>query len=130
MRHLSIRCFDMRSKRKYVTLLVIVVGLGLVGYFKQVELIIYGAVVLLVAGLLIPPFAAALDWFWFKLGKAIGYVVSPVVMILFFYCVLTPFALLKRIFSSEDAMSRNDNGETMWKTRTQRMESGDITNPW
>ncbi len=64
-----------------------------------VALLIFAlGVVLLSFGIFVPSCLSTPNRLWLKLGTAIAKVVNPIVMALLFYLVVTPMALIMRMF--------------------------------
>lgn len=57
------------------------------------------ALVLLIINIFFPKFALFIATYWEKFGKAIGTVISKVVLTIAFYIGITPLSLLYRIFN-------------------------------
>lgn len=128
--HLFIPCFEMKTGRKYQTLLVIVAGLLVIGYLKRADAFLYTAIGVAVFGALISPFATAIDWIWYKLAAVLGRIMSFVILSVFFLLVLAPFAMLKRIFAGSDAMHERKPVASTWRDRNHTFTPKDIENPW
>lgn len=66
--------------------------------------------------------ASFLDWSlltplnraWFLLGHALGKVVSPIVLGIIFFGLLTPIALISRLFGRDELKLRRSDSETYW----------------
>jgi len=55
------------------------------------------AVICLLAALLIPAQLKPARRAWMKLGEAIGYVTTPVIMAIVYYVILTPLGVVRRV---------------------------------
>jgi len=79
--------------------------------------LIAGATVALVAvaapGLL-TPFNKA----WMKLGELMGKVVSPLVMVIIFFVLISPIALITRVFGRDELRLKRANTQSYWIDRT------------
>ncbi len=63
---------------------------------------------------------------WLKIARFIGSKVTTLILTLFFYLVMTPAALLKRIFGGRPLPLRPDpDAETYWVTRTEPAQPKD-----
>jgi len=66
--------------------------------------------------------ASLLDWSlltplnraWFLLGHALGKVVSPIVLGIIFFGLLTPVAVISRLFGRDELRLRRSNPTTYW----------------
>ena len=64
------------------------------------------------AGLLIPGRLGPIKRAWMKLGEAIGYVTTPIIMAILYYVVVTPIAIVRRL-----AKARRPATESGWHLR-------------
>lgn len=76
------------------------------------------SVAFLAAALLFPSVLAPLNRIWFKIGLLLHHVVSPVVLGLLFFVVVTPFALVVRLVSGKLlALEKESAAPSYWKRR-------------
>lgn len=75
------------------------------------------AAVFLVVALWRPQVLAPLNRVWTKLGLFLGMIVSPVVLGLMFFLVMTPIGMLMRLFGKDPLRLRGDPGESYWIVR-------------
>ena len=68
------------------------------------------AIIFLVLGLINSKILTPLNKLWFKFGILLGRIVSPVIMGLIFFLVVTPIALIMRIIG-KDLLNLNFNKE-------------------
>jgi hypothetical protein len=73
-------------------------------------LYIWPALALLVTGLFLKPLAALIAGAWLKFGKCIGNVSNRIILTLIFIVILTPIALLFRLFNKNPLGIRRDAG--------------------
>lgn len=107
-------------KKIYLDLLVIVAGFCLLAYlFRLPYLLIPAGMAALSA--VHPKTAGAVSWAWEKLGKALGWVNSRILLSVFFVLFITPFAILVRWTSKKRA-----GGE--WKDVSD--QKTDFSKPW
>ena len=110
-----------KALRQFATAwLVFFLAFGAVQYFKRghptLGLIVMGlAVVIGVLGLICPP---AVRWIfvgWMVLAFPIGWVVSQLILVLMFFCVLTPVAWFFRL-RGRDLLHRRPSpaGASLW----------------
>jgi hypothetical protein len=69
-------------------------------------------------------FPKALKWFyivWVKLGEAIGFVVSRVILVLVFYIVVTPIGMIMRLFGKDLLNKKSDKkSDSYWIARQEQ----------
>jgi len=56
---------------------------------------------------------------WFKFGDILGYVVSPIVMGVIFFFVITPTGILMRFFRKDILKLKKKKYETYWIKKTE-----------
>ena len=55
-----------------------------------------------------------LNSIWFKVGIFLGNFISPIVMAIIFFIVITPISLLLRLFNKDVLNLKNNKGKTYW----------------
>lgn len=133
--HSSFHLFGILMRRKpphkeYETILVITVGFGLLYAWLEHAVLLYLSVGLGTASLLSPLLRRWIVWVWEKLAFALGYVNSRVLLTLVFYLILTPVALLSRLFSSGHRPSSGEKTTSYFTTRHHTFSPKDMENPW
>tara|TARA_B100000787_G_scaffold168090_1_gene156172 strand:- start:1533 stop:1916 length:384 start_codon:yes stop_codon:yes gene_type:complete len=76
------------------------------------------SIIFLILGLLNSSILSPLNKIWFKFGILLGNVISPIVMGLVFFIVVTPTAVLMRIFKKDLLSLKKNNNKTYWVDRT------------
>ena len=76
------------------------------------------AIIFLILGLLNSKFLTPLNKIWFKFGILLGKFVSPIVMGIVFFGVVTPTALLMRVFGKNLLGLKKTNEESYWIKRS------------
>ena len=77
------------------------------------------AIIFLILGYLNSPFLTPLNKIWFKFGILLGNFISPVVMGVVFFLVVTPTALLMRIFGKNLLGLKRNNKTSYWIERSE-----------
>lgn len=72
-----------------------------------------GAVTIAAPGLLTP-----LNKAWMKLGELMGRVVSPLVLGVIFFVLITPLALITRLFGRDELRLKRTNNVSYWLERS------------
>jgi hypothetical protein len=110
------------STRSFAITMAIVLGfiglwlLSSRGTIAVVLLVI--AASLLVLELVWPRALVPLNRLWFKLGMLMGMVVSPLVMGIIFFLVITPIGLLRRLGGADSLrLGRDPSADTWWQKR-------------
>ena len=76
------------------------------------------AIIFLILGLLNSSILTPLNKIWFKLGILLGNVVSPIVMGIVFFAVVTPTSLLMKILGKNLLSLKKDNKKSYWVERS------------
>ena len=80
------------------------------------------SVIFLILGLLNSAILSPLNKIWFKFGITLGNIVSPIVMGLVFFIVVTPISIIMRVLKKDLLNLRKGNKKTYWIERS-RIES-------
>ena len=72
------------------------------------------ALIFLILGIIDSRFLTPLNILWFKFGLLLGKIVSPLVMGIIFFFVVTPIAMLMRIFNKDLLNLRYNNKNSYW----------------
>ena len=75
------------------------------------------SLVFFVLGLLNSKILTPLNKIWFKFGIFLGNIVSPVVMGLIYFVVVTPIALLLKVFGKDVLSLKKTKSNTYWKNK-------------
>ena len=89
--------------------------------FFQGELRIWSlivSIIFLLLGIINSRFLTPLNLLWFKFGMLLGRVVSPIVMGLVFFLVVTPTGLIMRILNKDLLRLKKKNIKTYWIERS------------
>lgn len=72
------------------------------------------SVIFLILGLLNSTILSPLNKVWFKFGIALGNFVSPIVMGLVFFIVVTPISIIMRVLKKDLLNLKKGNKKTYW----------------
>ena len=81
------------------------------------------AILFLILGLINSQFLTPLNRLWFKFGIFLAKFVSPIVMALVFFGVVTPTGLLMKLFKKDVLKLKTNNSETYWIKRSSEKSS-------
>ncbi len=76
------------------------------------------AIIFLILGLLKSKILTPLNKLWFKFGLFLGKIVSPMIMGLIFFLVVTPIAFLMRIIGKDLLNLKFNKNKTYWIEKT------------
>ena len=72
------------------------------------------SIIFLILGILNSKILSPLNKIWFKFGLLLGKIISPVVMGLIFFIVVTPTGLILRLFKKDVLNLKFNNNNTYW----------------
>ncbi|MDR9415209.1 MAG: SxtJ family membrane protein [Gracilimonas sp.] len=110
------------------TQLVMVTGLLVLGWLFSSIYLVYAAGIV---GLLsfISPIGNRIVWGWYKLAEGLGWFNSRVLLSLVYFLIVTPIALLFRLFGN-DPLRLKDNKGSLFEFRVHTYKKEDLENPW
>ena len=76
------------------------------------------AIIFLILGLLNSPILSPLNKIWFKFGILLGNVMSPIVMGIVFFAVVTPTSIIMRMFGKNLLGLKKNNNKSYWIERS------------
>ena len=85
--------------------------------FKNENLWIWSliiAIIFLILGLLNSKFLSPLNKIWFKFGLFLGSIISPIVMGIIFFAVVTPTSFVLRILGKDILNLKKNNNNSYW----------------
>ncbi len=101
------------------TLVFMIIGLWPLLYSNQIRLwaISCGAIILVIS-VIYPKILRMPNYYWFKFGLLLHKIISPIIMGLIFFCVVTPTGLLMRLIKGDLIHQHYDkNLESYWISR-------------
>lgn len=114
---------ELPSERKFGFIFFFVfVVLGIFAYFKHHNVqysVLFGliAAVFLLLALLAPKVLRPLNKAWFQLGLLMAKIVNPLVMAVLFFVLITPVAVLSRLFGRDVLRLKKSAQSTYWVQR-------------
>jgi len=76
------------------------------------------SIIFLLLGIINSRFLSPLNLLWFKFGMLLGRIVSPIVMGLVFFLVVTPTGIIMRILNKDPLKLKKKNIKTYWIERS------------
>ena len=74
--------------------------------------------IFLILGMLDSKFLTPLNKIWFKFGILLGSIVSPIVMGVVFFAIVTPTSIIMKILGKNLLNLKKDNKKTYWIARS------------
>jgi hypothetical protein len=114
------------------TLAVLALACLAAGLFFDVQALLVAALILLFAGLFLKRLSMRIAEIWLRFAGLIGAVNSRIILTLIFYMVLTPLALVYRLFHGDFMKIRrlDDPGRSYWSRRDHQYNPRDLGNVW
>ena len=103
---------------------------GLLFYFTKITSILYLIPSTVLMYHFVPGFRQTLAYFWWSLGRRMNAVVSPMVLGLIFYLIMTPYGLLFRIFHRDHLKLKWKHYHSLWRKNSHRYEPADLEHPF
>ena len=72
------------------------------------------SIIFLLLGLFNSKILTPLNKTWFKFGMILGNIVSPIIMGLVFFCVVTPIAIIMRLLGKDILNIKKNKKKTYW----------------
>ena len=72
------------------------------------------SIIFLILGLINSKFLTPLNILWFKFGLLLGRLISPIIMGIIFFFVVTPIGLILRIFGKDVLNLKKNNSKSYW----------------
>jgi hypothetical protein len=76
------------------------------------------AIIFLILGMLDSKFLTPLNKIWFNFGILLGSIVSPIVMGVIFFTIVTPTSLIMKVLGKNLLNLKKDNKKTYWIERS------------
>ena len=120
----------MQSQDRYKTILVIVTGLLAIAWIFDIPVLGRVAVIIGAISIFIPAAARAIEWVWFKIALALGWVNSRILLSIIYFVFLMPLAWLSRLFTKDPLSLKKNARSTLFVTRDHLYTGKDLENIW
>lgn len=117
-----------RQQQQTVFLLSAVAGACGVYFHKDV--LLYVAIILSAMGAFSLLITKWIDFVWMKLAWLLGAIVPRIILSAVFYLLLTPIAMLSRIFGDKDPLLLKKRTDSFFKVRVGEIQSSSFEKPW
>tara|TARA_B100000965_G_C19488774_1_gene712027 strand:- start:652 stop:1038 length:387 start_codon:yes stop_codon:yes gene_type:complete len=102
----------------------LIIGLWPIFEYEQVRIwSIIAALIFLILGILDSKYLTPLNRFWMKFGLFLGKIISPIVMGIVFFLVVTPIGILMKIFGKDLLNIKYKKNESYWVYRKDKFGS-------
>ena len=117
-----------RQQQQTVFLLSAVAG-ACGAYFHK-DVLLYVAIVLALIGAFSLLITKWIDFVWMKLAWLLGAIVPRIILSVVFYLLLTPIAMLSRIFGDKDPLLLKKRADSFFKVRVGEIHPSSFEKPW
>lgn len=112
------------------TILVLVLASVLAYFIWANALFLWSGLGIGTLSLLIPASARWIHIGWMKLAEVLGYINNRILLGLIFFLLLTPIALLRRLFHKDPMQLQRPKGGSLFHERNHQFEAKDLEHPW
>lgn len=123
------------NTKEVKAILVIILGLltfyAYLHFFKDQDAsaLLYTALGIGIISLAIPMVGKGIVWLWFKLGTALGWINSKILLTILFFLILTPLSKLHQLFKKDSLLLKAPQKST-FESRDDLYEPKDLDHPW
>jgi hypothetical protein len=120
----------MKAADRHKTILVIVAGLLVLFWIFDNKYLLWAASGISLVTLVIPVTGEWLVWAWFKLAQVLGWINSRILLSAIFFLILTPIAIISRLFQKDNLQLKGKDASTLFHSRDHLYTKDDLSNPW
>ena len=113
-----------------LTVLTIVFGLLLINYFLENKNILYISMILSGLGVFSVKISVIIEKIWFKISFILSQIIPNILLSLIFFLILTPVALLSKLFKSQTNFNSNNNQKTTFITQNKSFDKNSFERAW
>ena len=96
----------------------LIVGLWPIFQYEDIRIwSIIAAFIFLILGILDSKYLTPLNRFWMKFGLFLGKIISPIVMGIVFFLVVTPIGIIMKIFRKDLLNIKHNQNQSYWVHR-------------
>ena len=118
---------DYKSKE---TMLVITVGFLVLYKITHHQWMFITALVVGLIGVFSFYLSKKIDWLWGKLSWVLGYISNTIILTICFYLVITPVALIRKLFGKKGMLSVDSHQQTNFVSAEHAYEKKDFEKLW
>ena len=102
----------------------LIIGLWPIFEYEDIRIwSIIAAFIFLILGILDSKYLTPLNRFWMKFGLFLGKIISPIVMGIVFFLVVTPIGIIMKIFRKDLLNIRYNKNQSYWVYRKNKFGS-------
>jgi uncharacterized membrane protein len=119
----------MKWKAKHNSLLVIAIGFATFYFLFKKEWMLTPIGISFI-GLIIGSIGDFIHIIWTQLAKLLGYINSRILLSVIFFIILTPIALLMRLFGKTQFVKKSPPSQSLFVTRNHLFSRQDLVQPF
>jgi len=116
--------------KPYKTVLTISTALTIAYLYFNDNIFIYISISISILCLLSVFCLNLIHSFWFKISKIIKQIMQPIILTIIYILIVTPLAILFRLFSKRQILDYKSNRSTMFIERNINYDIDSFKNPW
>ena len=102
----------------------LIIGLWPIFEYEDIRIwSIIAAFIFLILGILDSKYLTPLNRFWMKFGLFLGKIISPIVMGIVFFLVVTPIGIIMKIFRKDLLNIKHNQNQSYWVYRKNKFGS-------
>ena len=113
-----------------LTLLTIIFGLMVLNLFLDNNNIFYLTLILSGLGVFSSNISLIIEKIWFKISFILSQIIPNILLSLLFFLILTPVALLSRLFKSQTDFISKNNRNSMFKLQKKSFDKKSFERAW
>jgi|TARA_B100001059_G_scaffold26014_2_gene20895 hypothetical protein len=114
----------------YLTLITIVFGLLLFNLYLEENLIRYLCLLLTGVGVFSLKFSKIIEIIWLKLAYLLSQVIPNILLTLIFYFMLTPIALLSKLFNAKSNFNSTNDKKSFFVNNPKKFNKDSFEKAW
>ena len=81
------------------------------------------SIIFLILGMMNSKLLTPLKIIWIKLGEILGIIISPIVMLIIYFFIITPIGLFMRVIGKDILGLKFNNSKTYWNKRLSKINT-------
>ncbi len=81
------------------------------------------SIIFLILGMMNSKLLTPLKIIWIKLGEILGIIISPIVMLIIYFFIITPIGLFMRLIGKDILGLKFNNSKTYWNKRLSKINT-------
>ena len=81
------------------------------------------SIIFLILGMMNSKLLTPLKIIWIKLGEILGIIISPIVMLIIYFFIITPIGFLMRVIGKDILGLKFNNSKTYWNKRLSKINT-------